>query len=66
MSKWVGVVQHDFATGTRIGETLVNLDNVAFIGVTTDTISFIDGLLIKINRESTKMLLDEISEVEHE
>ena len=24
-------------------------------------ISFIDGLLIKINRESTKMLLDEIS-----
>ena len=66
MSKWVGVVQHDFATGTRIGEVLVNLDNVTFIGVTTDTISFIDGKFIKINRESTKMLLDEISEVEHE
>lgn len=66
MSKWIGVVQHDALSGERIGESLVNLDNVTFIGVTTDTISFLDGTYIKINRESTEMLLDVITEVEHE
>ena len=63
MSEWIGVVRHDATSGARIGETLVNLDNVAFIGVTTQTISFLDGSFIRINEESTKMLLDIIKTI---
>ena len=62
MSKWIGVVRHEI-TGERIGEALVNLDNVAFIGVTTDTINFLDGTFIKVNKESTKMLLGVIKTI---
>lgn len=63
MSEWIGVVQHDAMSNKRIGETLINLDNVAFIGVTEDTVSFLDGKFIKINKESTKMLLDVIKTI---
>ena len=63
MSEWIGVVQHDVISGKRIGESLINLDNVAFIGVTEDTVNFLDGKFIKINKESTKMLLDVIKTI---
>ncbi len=63
MSKWIGVVQHSFNTGERIGETLINLDNVRYIVVTKDIVSFVDGTNIKVNRESMKVLLDAIETI---
>jgi hypothetical protein len=63
MSKWIGVVQHSFNTGERIGETLINLDNVRYIVVTKDIVSFVDGTNIKVNRENMKVLLDAIETI---
>ena len=63
MSEWIGVVQLSFNTGEIIGETLINLDNVRYIVVTKDIVSFVDGKNIKVNRESMKVLLDAIETI---
>ena len=63
MSKWIGVVEHNNFSGTRIGETLVNLKNVTAIHVTENTIEFVGGKYITVNKESMKMLLDVINTI---
>lgn len=57
MSRWVGVVQHDFITNDRMGETLVNLDKLEYIQVTQNTLVF-GSAFIKINTESMKHILE--------
>lgn len=42
---WVGVVEHNVNTNKRIGETLINLDNVIRISVVEDLIFFEGGWL---------------------
>ena len=49
---WVGVVEHNYSTGKRIGETMVNLDNVTHIEVTENLICTTSGSVIRINNES--------------
>ena len=63
MSDWIGIVQHDDISGKRIGETLINLDNVKYITVTECTVHFCDNSSIKVNRESMEMLLDVIETI---
>ena len=58
MSKWVGVVQHDKETNERLGETLINLDNVSFITCRDNLVHFTDGTEIKVNIESLVNLID--------
>ncbi len=60
MSKWIGVVQHDFDTGERLGETLINLDNATVIKVTENVIEFNSGSAIKINNGSMETLIEYI------
>ena len=55
---WVGVVEHDYTTGKRIGETLINLDNVTHIEVTKNLICVNSGLVIRVNDESMIHLLE--------
>lgn len=60
MSKWVGVVQIDMQTRRRIGDAVVNIDNVYCLCCADDTVHFVDGWIIKVNPESMKTLLEEI------
>lgn len=62
-NEWIGVVRHDFETGKRIGETLINLNNVTHIEVCENLIWFNGGEFIKVNKESIKMLLDVIKTI---
>lgn len=55
---WVGVVEHDYTTSKRIGETLINFDNVTHIEVTKNLICVNSGLVIRVNEESMIHLLE--------
>lgn len=57
MSRWVGVVQHNPITGDRIGETLINLDNVISISIAENLVVFNSGY-IKVNDDSIEHLIE--------
>ena len=59
-SQWIGVVEHGVYSGERIGEALINLDNVEYISVAQNKVYFVDHSCISINTESMKVLLDVI------
>lgn len=55
---WIGVVEHDYTTGKRIGETSINFDNVTHVEVTKNLICLNSGLVIRVNEESMIHLLE--------
>ena len=55
---WVKVVEHDYKSGTRLDEILVNLDNVSHINTRKNQVCLNSGLVIRINKESMIHLLE--------
>ena len=64
MSNWIGVVQTQIVEGAskieerRIGETLINPENICCISVCENAIMFNGGSWITVNTESMKHILE--------
>ena len=68
MSKFIGLKKVDeWQAGYSHSETsvIVNLDNISYLEVEKDIVSFKSGEKIQLNRNSTKFLLEILLENEY-